>query len=237
MTSRGAFTLPARPDSYPVRLAETALVVVDMQNGSCSKGGYFDLAGFEPDGTVIDAVSQAVDMARGVDIPVVWLQNGWDKELIEGGGLYSPNRIKGNALRLMREKPELRGKLLTKGGWDYALVDELKPNEGEYVVAKPRYSGFAGTNLDLHLRGLGVRTLLICGVATNVCVESTIRDAFFLEYHPVMIADACRQAGPDFLQEATIYNVERFFGWTTSLAELKQAFHRRATHDCATRNS
>lgn len=223
MTPRHEFTLAARPDSYGIQTGQTALIVVDMQNGYCSKGGYFDLAGFDPDGAVIDAVSQAVDIARDANIPVVWLQNGWDAALIEAGGPNSVNRIKGNALRLMREKPELHGKLLTKGGWDYALVDELSPKETEYVVAKPRYSGFAATNLDLHLRGLGTRTLLICGVASNVCVESTIRDAFFLEYHPIMITDACCQAGPDFLQEATIYNVERFFGWTTSLAEMKQA--------------
>ena len=228
MTSKRTLALSARPESYSVRLAVTALIVVDMQNAYCSKGGYFDLAGFEPDGAVIGAVSEALDVARSVAIPVVWLQNGWDQDLVEAGGPNSANRVKGNALRLMREIPELRGKLLTKGGWDYALVDELKPRRGEYVVAKPRYSGFAGTNLDLHLRGLGVRTLLICGVATNVCVESTIRDAFFLEYHPIMIADACRQAGPEFLQKATVYNVERFFGWHTSLAELKQAMNLAA---------
>ena len=136
----------------------------------------------------------------------------------------SVNQRKGNALKLMHEKPELTGELLTKGGWDYAFVDALSPVDDEYVVDKPRYSGFASTNLDIHLRGLGIRTLLVCGVATNVCVESTIRDAFFLEYHPVLVRDACAQAGPDHLQDATIFNVERFFGWSTTVADVRSIF-------------
>ena len=58
------------------------------------------------------------------------------------------------------------------------------------------------------------------GIATNVCVESTLRDAYFLEYWPILRADCCLQAGPPSLQEATLYNVEAFFGWTIRAQEL-----------------
>jgi ureidoacrylate peracid hydrolase len=154
---------------------------------------------------------------------VIWLQNGWDAEQKEAGAAGSVNQRKGNSLKLMRQRPELAGKLLTKGTWDYAFVDALQPSPQDIVLPKPRYSGFTSTALDSMLRSRGIDTLLVCGTATNVCVESTIRDAFFREYFPVLLRDACFQAGPDFIQEATVYNVERFFGWTTTVDELAAA--------------
>jgi ureidoacrylate peracid hydrolase len=73
---------------------------------------------------------------------IIWFQNGWDDQYVEAGGPGSPNYHKSNALKTMRQRPELQGKLLAKGGWDYQLVDELTPQEGDIVLPKPRYSGF-----------------------------------------------------------------------------------------------
>lgn len=221
-TAAGAIALPARPEPVALDPGATALVVVDMQNAYASRGGYLDLAGFDLDGIepVIGHVGSLVAAARDAGVLVVFLQNGWDGDQVEAGGCLSVNQRKSNALRLMRARPELHGKLLAKGGWDYALIDALKPQPGDILVPKSRYSGFVGTPLDSMLRSRGIRHLLVAGVATNVCVETTIRDAFGLEYHPVMVRDATLQAGPRFLQEATIYNVETFFGWTASSADV-----------------
>jgi ureidoacrylate peracid hydrolase len=218
-------TLSARPEPVAFNPKQSAVIVVDMQNGYCSPGGYFSHLGVDlsPFDRVVTAISKMVSISRDAGIQVVWLQNGWDAQLKEAGGAQSVNQLKGNSLRLMRERSDLRGKLLTKGGWDYEIVDALKPDPSDIVVPKPRYSGFAGTALDSILRSRRIETLLVCGVATNVCVESTIRDAFFKEYFPVLIRDACYQAGPDFIQEATIYNVEKFFGWTSSVEDIAQA--------------
>ena len=109
---------------------------------------------------------------------------------------------------------------LTEGTWDLAIVDELKPHPGDLVVVKSRYSGFAGTNLDSLLRTRHIRYLFFAGLAANVCVESTLRDAYFLDYWPVLITDATMQAGPAFLKEATVHNVENHFGWTLSSEEF-----------------
>lgn len=79
----------------------------------------------------------------------------------------------------MRKQPQLQGKLLAKGSWDYQLVDELVPQPGDIVLPKPRYSGFFNTPLDSILRSRGIRHLVFTGIATNVCVESTLRDGFF----------------------------------------------------------
>ena len=178
-----AVTLPARPEPLRLKASETALIVVDMQNAYASQGGYLDLAGFDisATGPVIENIAAVVETARGAGIQVVWFQNGWDPEYREAGGPGSPNWHKSNALKTMRKRPELQGQLLAKGGWDYALVDRLQPAAADLVVPKTRYSGFYNTHLDSLLRARGIRNLVFVGVATNVCVESTLRDGFFLE--------------------------------------------------------
>jgi ureidoacrylate peracid hydrolase len=218
-------SLIAKPESIEFDPSRTALIVVDMQNGYCSPGGYFSQLGVDlaPTQQVIPAVAEAVRISRDAGIQVIWLQNGWDAEQKEAGGPGSVNQLKGNSLKLMRKKPELHGTLLTKGTWDYELVKELKPDAKDIVIPKPRYSGFTSTQLDSILRSRRIDTVLVCGVATNVCVESTIRDAYFNEYYPVLIRDACYQAGPDFIQQATIYNVEQFFGWTATVDDVAAA--------------
>jgi ureidoacrylate peracid hydrolase len=218
-------SLIAKPEPIEFDASRTALIVVDMQNGYCSPGGYFSQLGVDlaPTQQVIPAVSEAVRISRDAGMQVIWLQNGWDAEQQEAGGPGSVNQLKGNSLKLMRKKPELHGTLLTKGTWDYELVKELKPDPKDIVIPKPRYSGFTGTQLDSILRSRRIDTVLVCGVATNVCVESTIRDAYFKEYYPVLIRDACYQAGPDFIQQATVYNVEQFFGWTATVRDVAAA--------------
>jgi ureidoacrylate peracid hydrolase len=217
--------LPARPEPLMIRPAETALIIVDMQNAYASPGGYLDLAGFDISGAppAIEKIKEAQAAARAAGMPVIYFQNGWDASYVEAGGPGSPNWHKSNALRTMRNRPELHGKLLAKGGWDYELVDALPPQPGDLVVAKPRYSAFYNTNLDSLLRARGIRTLVFTGIATNVCVESTLRDGFFLEYFGVVLHDATHHAGPDFIQKASLYNVEKFFGWVSSVGEFRQA--------------
>lgn len=201
---------------------DTALIVVDMQNAYASPEGYLDKAGFDIGGAaaVIGQIGQACEAARAAGVQVVYFQNGWDPSYVEAGGEGSPNWWKSNALKTMREKPELEGQLLAKGGWDYELVEALKPQAGDIVIQKPRYSAFFNTSLDSVLRARGIRNLVFVGIATNVCVESTLRDAFHLEYFSVMLEDAVHQAGPEFLQEATVYNVEKFFGWVSNTADF-----------------
>ncbi|MBH5370488.1 pyrimidine utilization protein B [Bradyrhizobium glycinis] len=219
-------TLPARPEPLRLAVDETAVVVVDMQNAYASPNGYLDLAGFDISGAkaAITAIQDVVSVARGAGVPVIFFQNGWDADYVEAGGPGSPNWHKSNALKTMRKRPELQGKLLAKGGWDYALVDDLQPKPGDIVVSKTRYSGFFNSQFDSILRARGIRNLVFCGIATNVCVESTLRDGFHLEYFGVMLEDATHQAGPDYIQKASIFNIETFFGWVSSASDFRRAF-------------
>ncbi len=221
-TAPACVVLPARPEPLRLDTAKTALIIVDMQNAYASKGGYIDLAGFDVTGAapVIGNIARAADAARKAGIPVIFLQNGWDAEYREAGGPGSPNWHKSNALKTMRRRPELQGHLLAKGGWDYAIVDALTPQPGDIVIPKHRYSVFFNTNIDSVLRARGIRNLVFTGIATNVCVESSLRDAFHLEYFSVVLEDATLAAGPDFAQKAAIYNIETFFGWVSTVADF-----------------
>lgn len=212
-------TLNARPESLTFAPERSALIVVDMQNAYTSPGGYLDLAGFDVSATqpVVDNINIAVAAARAAGMLIIWFQNGWDSDYVEAGGPGSPNYHKSNALKTMRQRPELQGTLLAKGGWDYALVDALQPQPGDIVLPKPRYSGFFNTPLDSILRSRGIRHLVFTGIATNVCVESTLRDGFFLEYFGIVLEDATHQAGPAFAQQAALFNIETFFGWVSDV--------------------
>ncbi|MDO7841004.1 pyrimidine utilization protein B [Sphingomonas immobilis] len=214
--------LPARPEGVRVSPETTAVVVIDMQNAYASEGGYVDLAGFDIGGAagVIGKIASVLDTARAAGMPVIFFQNGWDADYVEAGTPKSPNWHKSNALKTMRARPELSGQLLARGGWDYDLVDALQPQPGDIRLHKTRYSGFFNSQLDSVLRARGIRTIVFVGIASNVCVESTLRDAFHLEYFAVMLEDATHHLGPDFIQQATVYNVEKFFGWVSTVADF-----------------
>lgn len=214
--------LATRPDALDVAFDRSAIVVVDMQNAFASKGGLLDLAGIDISGAadVVRTIDSVLETARASGVQVVYLQTGYKPDLSNAGSEASPNPRKETALCLMRARPELKGKLLVEGTWDFEIVPELAPRPDDIVVLKTRYSGFAGTTLDSVLRVREIRYLFFVGIATNVCVESTLRDAYFHEYWPVLVTDAAMQAGPRTAHEATIFNVESFFGWTLDSKSL-----------------
>jgi ureidoacrylate peracid hydrolase len=225
-TAENAPVLTAMPESIQLAAAQSALLVVDMQNAYTSRGGYLDLAGFDVSATqaVVRQIQQAIAVAHQAGILVIYFKNGWDPDYLEAGGPGSPNYHKSNALKTMRARPELQGSLLAKGSWDYQLIDQLQPQAGDIVIEKPRYSAFFNTSLDSVLRARGIRNLIFSGIASNVCVESTLRDGFFLEYFSVLLDDACYQAGPEAAHQATIFNVQTFFGWVSTVPDFQQCF-------------
>ena len=208
--------LKTRPEAIEIDESKAAVVVVDMQNAFASKGGMLDIAGVDISGAaaVVEKIASVLERARACGIPVVHLQMGYKPDQSNSGGPNSPNWHKELAMTLMNRRPELKGRLLTEGTWDFDVVEELKPQASDLVVVKTRYSGFAGTSLDSMLRTRGIRYLFFAGIATNVCVESTLRDAYFLDYWPILLSDSAMPAGPAAAHEATVFNVESFFGWT-----------------------
>jgi ureidoacrylate peracid hydrolase len=226
-TLNGTLEIEARPHSISWNPLETALIVVDMQNGFCSPGGYLDKVGYDLSGarSVIEVIARLLPTVRRAGVKVVFLQSGFDKGYKVVGGPTAPVWHKSEALLLMRSKPELQGSLITEGGWDWELVDELVPEENDIVVRKSRYGGFSGTNLDQILRAYRIRNLIFTGIATNVCVETTLRESYGLEYFPLLLEDATHQAGPPEMKSATLTNVERYFGWVASSKQITDALN------------
>lgn len=214
--------LSTRPESIEVAFDRSAIVVVDMQNAFASKGGMLDIAQVDltDASRVVAAIRSILDAARGSKVPVVYLRMAYKPDLSDSGGPKSPNWHKQLALSLMCSRPGLRGKVLTEGTWDAEIVQDLAPLPGDVVITKTRYSGFAGTSLDSQLRVRGIQYLFFAGIAANVCVESTLRDAYFHDYWPILVADATMAAGGQNLYAATLQNVESFFGWSITSENL-----------------
>jgi ureidoacrylate peracid hydrolase len=222
--------LQAKPEPLNIDLERTAIVVVDMQNSFVSKGGMFDLAGFDITGSapVIDVHRRLLAASRKAGVKVVYLAMSFKPDLSDAGDPSSPAYHKELALRMMRSRPELGGKLLVDDTWDAAIIDELAPQPGDRVIRKTRYDGFTRTELDGYLRARNIRYLLFTGVATNVCVESTARHAFFNEFWPILIEDAMNNSGPDFNRQATLWNFEHTLGWVTQSDQVIAALQARA---------
>lgn len=176
----------------------TALLVVDMQNDFLSPGGARDKAGklvpaeFRP---VIERTSRVVQGARQARVPVVYVQNTW---------LPGHRSVSSAWIRFMERRSYPEGSEHTVDGtWGQRIIDGLAPHAGDIVVKKWRSSAFQGTELDLILRSNRIESVLVAGVVTQACVESTARDAAFLDYHVVVLRD-CVHGGDRELHQASL---------------------------------
>jgi ureidoacrylate peracid hydrolase len=159
-----------------------ALIVVDMQNGFCHPDGSLPSLGrgLEDIEVAVHGCVAAVASARKAGVPVIFTRH-----------LYRPGYADAgpNFERLGAELRSVDG--LLAGSWDGEVIDQLEATAADLMVDKCRYDAFLNTSLERLLRGLGVTTVAVCGVVTNVCVESTVRAAFMRDYGVELIADAC----------------------------------------------
>lgn len=217
----------AELEPVEVDLERTAVVLIDMQNCFVSKGGTFDSWGEDLDRSrmIIPAIKSIVNAARKAGCKIVYTRQSYSPDLRETGGPDSVQWQRGFSLTY-RTQPEMIDKGSLVGSWGYQIIEELKPEAGDLIVDKPKFSGFFGTNLDLNLRTFSLKYLIFTGVATNICVESTIRDAYYHLYWPILVADGCASIGPAATQEATLWNVKKMMGWVTTSEEVLQALKR-----------
>jgi len=217
--------LQAEPESIEFDLSRTAFVVVDMQNAFLSQGGYFDLLGYDISASrkTIGPCQALIGPARKKGARIIYLQMGYSPDLSDTGGPDSPGWRKSKALNLIQDRPAMKEKLYIYGTWGAEIIEELKPQEGDVVVKKQKHDGFIGTNLEIVLKTYDIRYLFFVGVATNICVESTLRHAFSLGYFCILVSDAVNQMGPGSNQEATLANVRSTFGWVTTAEKFLHA--------------
>ncbi len=179
--------------------SSTAVLVVDMLNDFCEPEGAMPL----PDSELLyPPIQSLLEAARAGGSPVIWLCDehpSGDKEF------------------------EKRTEHCLVGSWGAQVVDALKPPEGEYPLPKRRYSGFFETDLDLRLRELGIEHLIITGVVTNICVRSTVHDAFFRGYN-VIVPEDCVAATGEREQESSLYDIDTHYGTVADLDEVLGKF-------------
>jgi len=219
--ARGRTTyLAARPEAVSIALEQTALVVIDMQNDFGSAGGMFDLAGVDISAirAVVPNVRRSLDAARAAGLSVIYLKMAYSAELRDAGPADGPNRLKQGPLRLgaPTTAPDgTPGRILVRGDWGTRVIPELAPQPGELEIHKTRYSGFVGTMLDVELKRLGVRNLIVTGCTTSVCVESTVRDAMFLDYTCVLLEDCMAEPQGAANHAASLEILARLFAWVS----------------------
>ena len=211
-------TIAAEPEPITIDLLKTAALVVDMQNAFVKKGGYFDLVGYDLSGTqgIVGPCQKIISAARQEGARIIYFQMGCSPDFSDRGPADSPYNLKAKGLRLIRERPAVKDKFYIYGSWGAEIIEELKPMPKDVIVRKQKYDGFIGTNLEIILSTFGIKFIVFLGTATNLCVESTLRHAFFLDYFPILVSDAVSHAGSSITQEATILNVKNHLGWVTT---------------------
>jgi ureidoacrylate peracid hydrolase len=231
-------TLNARPEPITIAPSETAVIVVDMENDFAAKGGMFDRAGIDISGAqkVIQPTAKVLAAARSVGIKVVYLKMGYQPDLSDLGATDSVNRIRHLKLGVgqrIRAPDGRESRVLVRDTWNTDIVSELKSQPEDIVLYKTRFSGFYRTQLDDILKNLGIKYLIITGVTTSICVDSTVRDAMFRDYLCILLKDCMSEPIGSNLQrtnhEASLLTAEVLLGWVSDSAEFLNAFHKGGT--------
>lgn len=193
----------------------SALIVVDMQNGFLSAEGSCVKAGFPPGvlSPAIEPCQRAVKAARLAGVPIIYTRFTYRADFGDGGFM-------------LKEKFPMLAAVdaLVAGSWDQAIVPELAPLAADYVIDKNRPSAFFGTPLDSYLSGLGVREVVVCGVTTNCCVETTVRDAAQRDLRTFVLTDAVAEWDTE-RNTYSLRGMEMLFAHGLTTARLAAAWH------------
>jgi ureidoacrylate peracid hydrolase len=191
---------------------DTALLAVDMQNGFLSPTGGLASAGasIANQQAAVPHVRELVHLCRGAGMPVLWSQQ-----------VHLPNDQTRRRHRIATHLDKRGATLCELGTEDVDFPPEIKElvQPEDLVFDKHRSSCFFDTTLDTKLRGLGIRTLVVCGVSSNYCVDATIRDAYFRDYDIIVVKE-CVAGSFDDLHAAFLKNFELYFGLLVSLDEF-----------------
>lgn len=219
--------IDAKPQPVIIDAAQTAVIVVDMQNDFGTPGGMFDRAGFDISmiQKAVGPTAQVLTSARAAGIKIVYLKMGYRPDLSDLGGPDSPICLFCPGIgEAMRAPDGTEGGILVRDTWNTDIVPQLEPQVNDVVIYKQRFSGFYQTDLDATLKQMGVKHLIITGCTTSVCVESTVRDAMFRDYLCVLLEDCMAevvgQELPRSNHEATLWLIQGRFGWVSDSHEF-----------------
>ena len=218
-------SIEAEPYEFTFSPASTALLIIDMQRDFVEPGGFGAALGNDvsPLQAVIAPCKRMLDAARAMGLMVIHTREGHSADLAD----CPPSKIERGrgAIRIGDVGP--MGRLLVRGEQGHGIVPQLAPVAGEVVVDKPGKGAFFATDLDHILHNRGMRSLIVCGVTTEVCVTTTVREANDRGYECVVLSDCVGSYFPEFQRVALemIKAQGALFGWVSdsqrALAGLK----------------
>lgn len=176
----------------------TAVLVIDMVNDFCTAGGSMVLPNAE---SLYPSQIKVLTASRNSGAKVLYVNDNHRSDM-----------------RVEREFVK-RSPHCIENSWGSQVVAQLAPTKNDLHVVKRRYSGFFQTDLDLTLRDLQIESLVVMGVVTNICVRSTVHDAFFLGYKVVVPQDCVAATGPRE-QESSLYDIGTHFGWVSTASAV-----------------
>jgi len=217
-------TVHARPYDFPFEPAHTAVLMIDMQRDFLEPGGFGAMLGNDVSllRPIVPACARLLALARAKGMAVIHTQEAHDAQLAD----CPPSKRARGALSCGIGDPGPLGRVLVAGEPGAGFVPELLPQPGDVVLRKPGKGAFHATSLDAILHAQGITHLLIGGVTTEVCVQSTMREANDRGYECLLVTDCAASYFPQFHAAVVEMVVAQggIVGWAASLAEIESAF-------------
>ncbi len=221
-------TSAARPYAFDFDPATTAVVMIDMQRDFMEPGGFGALLGNDvtPLARIVPACVRLLDLARAQGMKVIHTQEAHDPLLAD----CPPAKKARGRLACGIGDPGPLGRVLVAGEPGAGFIPELAPAPGDIVIRKPRKGAFFATALDSILRHRGITHLLVGGVTTEVCVQTTLREANDRGYEPLLVADCAASYFAHFHDAVVEMVVAQggIVGWAAPLAAVEAAFAAEA---------
>ena len=216
-------TVIAEPGPITVDWAATALVIIDMQRDFMEPGGFGETLGNDVSqlARAVEPIAAVLKAARETGMMVVHTREGHLPDLSDA----PPAKIERGAPSLRIGDPGPMGRILIRGEAGHDIIPALYPVEGEIVIDKPGKGAFYATTLGADLKAREIDTLLVCGVTTEVCVNTTVREANDRGYRCIVISDGCASYFPEF-HEMGLKMIKAqggIFGWVASSAAILEA--------------
>lgn len=231
-------TIDAKPEAIAIDAAKTAVIVVDMQNDFGSEGGMFQRAGIDISKiqAAVAPTAKVLASARKEGIKIIYLKMAFKPDLSDAGAADSVNLVRHQKIMKVGTKVKsptgAESRILIRDTWNTDILSELTPKAEDTVLYKHRFSGFYQTELDSILKRMGIKYLIFTGCTTSICVESTIRDAMFRDYLPVLLADCTAEPIGDGLprsnHEASLLTIQVLFGWVSNSADFIKGLESRS---------
>ena len=216
-------TVPAEPYEFEFNPHSCALLIIDMQRDFVDPGGFGEALGNDVSllRKAIAPTKQVLDAARERKMLVIHTREGHRPDLMD---LPHNKKLRGK-LKTGIGDPGPMGRILVRGEYGHDIIDELKPAPGEPVVDKPGKGAFYATDLDSMLHNRGVSQLVVCGVTTEVCVNTSVREANDRGYDCLVLEDCVGSYFPEF-QIAALNMIKAqggIFGWVGHSKQFLEA--------------